>query len=290
MNLANIRKVYFHAHCADGMLAALLAIHALGLDATDAGPLSHGQDVAPHEGALFVDICPQTQIDAWIALGAGVIDHHASARETVARFGDRGVFGSASGAALTYEHVWSPGRDMDDADELYALVRGVSARDTWQTDSPMFEKGGYACEAIEFYGLPALVDGLWFGGWSRVLGMLDVGRFLRAAKVREAAALAVSGTRFTVGSLCGLAFNDTPATVASDVLAGESPDVDLVVGWRVEGPTLVLRLRSRDGEASIVAKAGGGGGHGNSAGCKLPVDHSASPQVQIERLVNLAFA
>ena len=173
--LKSVKKLVTHKGCPDGVASALLIRDAL--PDVEVVWLTYGEPayegLRPEPGMLFCDIVPYAerdtagqltakglaQIEAWVASGALVLDHHRGVADLVGMFGERGRYVDeeeelgVSGAVLAYEEVWSELiRDnstlawADDAgvlrsngvrppgthDAFFEFAELCGIRDTWQ--------------------------------------------------------------------------------------------------------------------------------------------------------------
>ncbi len=292
----NVLKIVVHENgpgnaCPDGVAAALLLREAL----------PHAQvvfrnyellDVLPPEpGVLFCDICPSPEsAPAWFEAGAYVLDHHATRKDVVAKFGRRGVYSDeagVSGAVLAYRHVFMPWiksgggfprvggfptqrQFKHERAEYFANLAGV--RDTWRKTDERWREACEQAEALRFWPWyewpldPFGRDEVEFAA------MLSVGRVLYAKSIEDAKRLAGDAKHVTTANGTRVAI--IPTTHTSDV--AELVDADVLVGfkYRYEPSDDLLRLqlsfRSRTGyDVSALAKSLGGGGHRAAAGATL---------------------
>lgn len=278
--LAAVRTIVAHDECADGTASAILLHDALpDAEVIFADYGSVAEQLPARPGMLFCDFSPPAaRADEFVAAGAIVLDHHRSAQQVVARFGDHGVFGDehadpgVSGAVLAYRHVWLPLR-QGSADrsfvEWFASSAGV--RDTWQTSSRVWHDG-----CVQHALLTAFRQSFWLAtslssiarDWASHYAW--VGEQL-IAKDRDRLERAISAAhRFTTRrGLRGIAIDGL--SYASDAAERLVAQVDIVIafGFAEEAgvPVMRISLRSHAGfDCAAFAQCFGGGGHTRAAG------------------------
>ncbi len=280
-------KLITHDSCADGLASAMIVRDALpGIEVVFA---QYGQPsleaLSPSRGLLFCDITPPRERAAeFVAAGATVLDHHKHARDIVELFGERGVFADEvsvpgiSGAWLAYEHVWRPlvppGYGGDCAPLDFARLVGI--RDTWQKDSPDWERANDLHVAL--MGMPRAY---WLrpGGIAQAMSddTRDLGRMWRAQRSERVGDVCETGSLGLTDSAGRewLAFPDAHGLTSDVAEAARVFGIPVTCGWfqlAEDGHVnTVLSLRS-DGTVDVgaLAKRFGGGGHSRAAGCKLP--------------------
>ena len=302
--LRGVRIVYAHTNesipCPDGTGSAMLATEAFelaGVHGVEVEFLAHGaklERLKPREGALFVDLCPESHAGEWLEAGAIVLDHHKSRADVVrafeeagqGRFGDNGR--TESGAQLAFDEVWAPLVRSDSAASLSLgrihsrreFAELVAVRDTWRKSDQRWEEacrlsevltalghlhalGPVRAEVLSWARLMPANQGLW-----RLGDAMRFERGMRALdRVRQTSRFVTSiGTRVAV-----VATTDT-----SDVIE-HMPHVDLLVGFRYEagedGEAIRLSCRSTayDCAAFCAWVRPGGGGHKTAAGVRVPL-------------------
>lgn len=159
MELPNIRVIVADAHDADGIGSALLA--KLIFPKAEVRMVNYGAEqnaVEPEEGMLWLDIAPPPdRVDAFVAAGAAVIDHHEHQKWIVDLFGARGAYSDEPGvsaAVLTFQHVVEPNLvgPAFECDLIREYARLIGIRDTWQKDHELWRDACIQSNAIEFYG------------------------------------------------------------------------------------------------------------------------------------------
>lgn len=315
--LAGVRRVICHRNsaaqpCPDGVAAAI-AIH----DALPNATIEfrhHGPDldsVEPMPGLLFADICPRLRTREHAEAGAIVLDHHKSHEAEVCAFGARGVFGNEtqSGAFLAWDRVWkhlatANGRPQAEMRRAEAFALLASVRDTWQKEHPWWSDACEAAEALAFYDWSTwsrlerpFWDGPGFGNSVAFDRLLEVGKPLRAQRLRRAEEAARSAMRFT--SRGGTRFVAINTLDTSDVADLFEVGTDVIAGFHCagspSGDIIRFSLRSRsDYDVGALAKVFDGGGHRAAAGFTIPtgtihpVDHLRNLVDAIEDTASVA--
>ena len=328
--LQDIRTILVHGYpdgaCADGLASSLILRDAFP-DA-EVRFLVHGTPeyvaLAASPGMLFADITPpEVRVSEFVEAGAIVLDHHKSARHVVEAFGERGVYASAetqigvSGALLAHqvwtqlrrEHDpnWSEGWGAELEEFVFYFASLIGIRDTWQRDSPLWQKACELSATLLFYppedwlSIQALSENR-----HRIEERVDaVGaelirkRDADARKLADAAYRFVTpaGTRVAVVSSCRV-------SDAADLLAETS---DLVVGFAFQGasprsgaksdaevsslPVMRLSFRSRGKfDCSEIARMLGGGGHAGAAGATLEIREQSAKDHYGESVMRNPYA
>jgi hypothetical protein len=197
--LKAVRKIITHDLCPDGVASGMIL-----RDVYPTVPIQFVQyntkahlTLPAEPGLLFCDFTPPYQKEPdrtqeFVDAGALVLDHHRTARNCVARFGDDGVFGDEasepgiSGALLAYRHVWLPMRGEEEDDhakgmiEDFATVAGI--RDTWQKQHPRWAESCVQAAALMFPPQESMV--LEHARLAPLLGA-DWGKYLWAGRIKE---------------------------------------------------------------------------------------------------------
>lgn len=275
MDFSSVRKVIVHDACMDGLASAMIlkeALPGVPIVFVNYGPEHERLPAEP--GLLFCDIAPpRARVQEFVDAGAIVLDHHAYARDVVAAFGERGVYGTESGAWLAYAHVHPTGRNNQVDPGIERFARLVSIRDTWRKDSDLWPS------ALELHAiLEAFPREHWLrgDGIEAALQAFDrgIGAELVVAKIDQVARLVERGlvlSKDRVGRLWAL--STAPHALVSDLAetARQVRSVDVLVNvhLRVEdgGLWFTVSLRSNERlDVGAVAHARGGGGHVRAAG------------------------
>ena len=282
--LVDVRTVIAHGReegpCADGLVAALIVKDVLPRVAIRF--VSNGsvelRELAAEPGLLFVDIAPPAaRVGEFLAAGALVLDHHASARELVAMFRDRGAGAysaepGVSAALLAFREVWEPIKfklwepSSSGLGRSHALrvAELVGIHDTHLTEDPSWDEARRLVAVLFFYEDWLVIDQPLLALRRR----LELGPTLvEKQRASVARAVAQSG-RLTTPKGTSVAVVPTTYLI-SDVV--DAVDVDVVVGFafavRAGVPSMKLSFRSRRGRYNVreIAEALGGGGHDAAA-------------------------
>ncbi len=296
--LAQVRTIVAHENCADGTASAILLHDALPHCEVIFADYGRDADRLPaRDGMLFCDFSPPPErVDEFVAAKAIVLDHHRSAREVIARFGEWGIYADeekdpgVSGATLAFREVWLPLRgDSAERGFAEAFATAAGARDTWHTASPSWQAGCVQQSVLTTFGqrywLTIPLSTLATDWATRYVPM---GEQVLSRKRARLVDTIRQGYRFTTRrGLRVLAMNSLGS--ASDA-AGEA-DVDLVIAFDIvvdEGHLRMrMSLRSHTGfDCAAFATAHGGGGHTRAAGCAIRVGpEDPQPYRLLERLL-----
>ncbi len=288
-SLRAVRRIVTHGNCSDGRASAVI-LHAALPDAEIIEMVHNSAAhrlLRPSGDVLFCDFAPWLPegpervplLVSWVASGAVVLDHHRGAENIVRAFGDHGVFADevkepgVSGAVLAWREVAEPmnvaggGRAAANRD----MARLVGIRDTWQRQSPDWQR---ACEVSEVLRFLPLDECLKRGAVGIMATADDIGPLLWAKKQHAAQEAAKTALRVTIGGLRVAIISSVNLT--SDVCDVLRDWVDMVAGFdyvhTAEGVDLQWSLRSSGGfDVLAIAQANGGGGHSAAAGFKLPL-------------------
>lgn len=270
--------VLYHANCNDGFCCAWIMKNIESLRDSMFIPVSHGQPVpiAVGEADLIyiVDFSYKRDvIDALRASGRRVVvlDHHKSAQDELSPHPDTVFDTSRSGAQIVWDYF------HDTPATRHWLVTYTADRDLWQWKE---WKSAEVNAAIQLYPRD-------FATWDmlakRACGELEaegviILRYQRSI-IDSALGRANTGNELKIdGSWLRFSYAIVNSTVLFSEIAGELCEtlgVDVGICWfqRKDGKyQLSIRSRSAEGRAMsalAVAKALGGGGHPNAAGCEL---------------------
>lgn len=308
--LVNVKTIIAHDACSDGTASALLLHFALQ---DEDGPrtkvrfVQYGTDahrnMVAEPGLLFCDFSPPAdRVAEFVAAGAIVLDHHATAKPVVEAFGERGVFGDekadpgVSGAVLAYRLAWEGAWKMqwlrEEAGE-FARLAGI--RDTWQRQSPDWVAACKQAQVLAFApntfwmkrGLHTILKE-WEDTWA------PIGEILYDRQQKEVEKAAARAWRFTTAGGLRVAVLTSKGLI-SDVAEHLGQDADLVVGTGFayepgvdSYPKMIVSTRSRGSFdcGAFCKRFEGGGGHTKAAGFSVQLDaQSPDPFRLIERLV-----
>lgn len=290
--LVAVRTVVVHANCPDGTASAIILRHAMS--GVKVVFLSYGTEdyekFPATEGLLFCDLSPPAaRADEFVAAGTIVLDHHRSARDVVAKFGDNGVFADerteigVSGAALAFTHVWKPLmlRGIADASgpiegfqqkavQDFATLVGI--RDTFVRSSPRWNEACGISEVLRFYPPTKFVDEpIKF--FDHIADHAELGATLYKKHLDSARRERDRSFRTEFGNVSVAIVPTLSTTDIADVFDEPMENVpDVVIGFgffsEKNVPKISLSLRShKDFDCSAFAKRFGGGGHIRAAGC-----------------------
>lgn len=294
---SSIRHIVTHADCPDGMASALVLREAFP-DATvtfvQYGKL---QELRPEPGMLFCDIAPAYEhAQAFVDVGAYVLDHHGTARTAVARFGERGVFSDengpepqrASGALLAYRNVESfLSPEVRPVAERVATLADI--RDTWKTKD---EKWQEACAQASLLMLVPQQNDL--GKWTleqvtSEMG-LRMGTALHERRVKEAKTALQNALRWKTDLTNLRCAIISSSSLTSDAIELDS-NIEVLFGFSYTASALspkpvklIVSCRSRGFDVATLAKKHGGGGHTRAAGFAID-DSLNSPYAVILSIV-----
>lgn len=313
--IAECDTIISHGHCADGSLSAYLLslliqrVHGGKGKVKEVIFASYTEiDSLPvRPGIVFCDFFPGGRGDEYNEAGAIVLDHHATAKDDILRFGEtRGIYADAkenpgiSGASLAWSAlhqanaIWNTLRhanalSREDMDALKELTDLIQIRDTWQKEDPRFKEASEISDALRFIPSYDLFTdrGTWIPRYSptSLLGFLrDLSPVVASNKRAKVEHLVKDAYFFRL--LTGLKVAVIPSvSQTSDAMALLEGDVDVVVGFYLTPRGLGLSLRSTGSyNVAALAKENGGGGHFAAAGCSLPLSMDRSPYLQIREL------
>ena len=289
--LGEVKIIITHDNCPDGLASALIlgdAYPAAEIRFVNYNKLA---DLKSEPGMLFCDICPAAETaQGFVEAGTIVLDHHATARETVGLFGDRGVFGEDSeecGATLALRLCQSFGQRHGVSYYKYKQItefcRLSRIRDCWDRESPDWVA---ACRQAHLLMFPpremllkprSVITNIAWLGQNQWLGDFLLGKQRKAVKdaLRDSWRFEVPGPGKNWKCIL------VPTVQTSDVAEELHEAVDLVIGFRYfydqskEGSRgsvqqLQLSLRSHtDFDCADFCRVYGGGGHPRAAGVTL---------------------
>ncbi len=295
-------RLITHANCPDGIASAMIISAALpGIEIVFCSyNTEQHRTLAPGAGDLFCDFTPHRDtVDAFVAAGAVVLDHHVGQRDIVERFGERGVYTNdpgVSGALLAYTHVYKPLWWLSNQRfiEPFAILAGI--RDTWQRQDPRWDDACAQAAALVFYGPQWLIDSRtpWLTEEQQRTGRI-------AHERRVSTARAAASRCFPFGN--AVLLNDTERLVSdvAEYLRSVSFAYGILAAFdyavnSVCDVVIRFSLRSIDPriDALPIALANGGGGHARAAGFTMhaarvgPSGHVLSPLDAWLRAIDVA--
>ena len=289
----NIKKVYYHAGCPDGIAAAMILADAWQEDPTPEFyiPLSYEMDLYKNlpleHGVIFLDICPESA-EPWIAYDPIVLDHHVSRKEVVEAL-PHGLYGTNDkfcGAMLVGHALY--GSDFEqhwELSHLYQFARTAMVRDTWKKDHILWQTSIEQSKGIVACGAKELISLCFKGQFQKALDMIrNVGRVSAAHLNHQLSIVAPKIPVVVVGSTRVAVFNSMENRDDIAEYMRTHRDMDLFVSWRIEQGSdgLIVRMSFRSKEhidcnvmiskmKSICADLCrlDGGGHAQAAGAIL---------------------
>lgn len=308
--LEAVRIIVVHDSCPDGTASAIILKDALP-KAQDIRFVQYGTEahkgLVAEPGMLFCDITPPPdRADEFVAVGALVLDHHKTARATVAKFGENGVFADEAkepgvcGAVLAYREVWMPRRSGPCGacrcalpDEsctcppepfVTRLATLAGIRDTWQRQDSRWNLACQQANVLRF-----IPNEKWMAkslreiaqGWERDFAWL--GQLLEEKNIESVKSVIERGWKYT--SQWGTRILMIPSThLTSDAAEALGDQFDIIVGFGFacedgKHPVMTFSTRSHTTfDCSALARHYGGGGHTKAAGFarKVTVEGSSS--------------
>lgn len=280
--LNHVRRIVTHAHCPDGLAAAMI-LHA-ALPEAEVVFCQYEQLPAldPAVPTLFCDIAPdKAQAERFLASGSIVLDHHPTGEgQTMlfaaagrGRYADKERDPGVTGALLAYREVYCVLLGSDAAVGEFAATAGV--RDAWMTGHPSWETACAQAEALMFYECDHFL-----GRPERpylLPAEREVGAVLRSRKLIQAREMAqglyhAHQPPYRVGLFNDAAHGFRWTSDVAEAARRLELGLDIVAGYyyRVE-PDGELRLHYsmraiRDADVQSLGEKYGGGGHKAAAG------------------------
>lgn len=276
--LDRLTHAVVHANCSDGLASAIVL--KLALPHLKVSYVNYNTPelaaLEPEPGMIFCDFCPTAErSQSFLDVGALVLDHHRTARETVKLFqrAGLGVFGDeardpgVSGAVLAYQHVYQP-LCGSGPEALRDFVTKVGIRDTWYKESPLWAEAQKQHLLFSFFtkdewippgGLPSYPPHL------PNLPLEDVLENHLKAKVQSQIKKSIT---ICVGRY---SFCIMPSLSTSDVAESLGDTVDALFGFGYDQEELRVSCRSHTSfDVAALAKSLGGGGHTQASGFSVP--------------------
>lgn len=280
----SLKHLIVHERCPDGTASAMMLKYCfpdLDVQFVQYDTEAHRNvEVRPH--TIFADFSPHPdRVGDFVQAESVVLDHHRTAQQVVAEFGELGVFGDETsepgvcGATLAFREVCKPSLEGHGYDvghllrlmEDFAILAGI--RDTWQRENPRWREACEQASALDFWPWDRLV-GLPAVDWKE---KLEIGPILFQKKLDTVKRFGDNALRFVSEKGTKVAVFQG-VKMSSDVAEHLHTEVDLVIGFDVflvDGePSMVLSTRSHtDFDCGKFCKAHGGGGHTRAAGFKV---------------------
>ncbi len=295
--LEQVKKIYSHASCPDGTMAALIcaaAYEMIGLSPSiefiQYGTKSE-DELEPEPGQLFVDIAPpEDRWEDWRDVEPVVLDHHET-REHITR-GLDGIYGYPvySGASLAFAYIMLPiaahvSLEKNCAGKWAKYAELAQIRDTWKTDRSEWVDAASFGQGLSFFGSEYLL-GLIKDDKLDFDEILKIGKIKYDKILRKANLIAKSSYFSTLshnGRQYKLAFFNSTEKNISEVCHHliEEMGCDFASGYfatcKDDKPITIVSLRTSSGlNARKIAEIFGGGGHPTAAGFKIFGDASIS--------------
>lgn len=281
-----VKHIITHANCPDGIASAMILHNAFPEATVELIQYQSEEhrNLEPTPGTLFCDITPAAHdavhpLSEFIDAGVTVLDHHATQREAVEAFGDRGWFEFHScGAQLARDFASLWHRSLPLASRGFSEL--VAVRDLWMTNSPLWDEACAVSAALLFYGFEELSDSPYLPDWALLTGKIirDRNQSIAEEIAVERRYHILNGSHGTWAVLPAPPHGNVSDT-ANAVLRNQSIAVACVYQDRMgsEGPFRTYSLRSREGGVDVgtICRAHGGGGHKCAAGFHLPIKASA---------------
>jgi len=314
--LKQVKHVYYHANCGDGIASAVIVHQALpgvsfrALDYND----KDFATLEPKPNSLFVDISPRDNADAWKAFDPIVLDHHSSNKENVESF-PYGIYGDNSlysGAMLAYEYVYMPaitpvsfvkeipkrdgstimGVELAALDTYHERLRYTHRFaeltwivDTWQQQHPDIKEALHHYSGINALGLSKIISMLQYKTIADIAPSIKLIGEVMTDRADAEAQRRLENVHISQCNVFKIAiFNQDIINGALVKLLLER-GIDVIVKWSVVGNLVSLSFRTNGRISAIdLAKRFGGGGHERAAGGRLDSGEFYS-QDQILKLV-----
>lgn len=295
--LRQVKEVYSHAHCPDGLSSAMIvkaAYSSIGLspniEFVQYDTADHDR-MTPRPHQLFVDITPpKKRWEEWRELDPIVLDHHDTVKHVTEGLG--GVYGGEndSGASLAFKHVFrslfkdSLWNAADVANREAVLEKWAKfaflcmLRDTWKDGHEQWRDAASLAQSLSFYTPKPMLEAATKVDFD-FDEMLRFGRVLYK-KVEWKAIQAARGSYFEhhAGKKFGY-FNCTEKIISEachELLEKHDCDVAVAFFSKMEDGRydLSLSLRSKKPEKGGVpvnkmAEFWSGGGHAPAAGFRI---------------------
>lgn len=268
-------KIFYHAHCLDGAMAALVALDRY--PKAKAIPINYGEilDLTKIVDAkvLFVDFCPTPEqvlaLDS-IAKSVLILDHHEGAIDkfTDDWFRDNKLARTTmvfdmkqSGAGLAL-------RELNPTYPYISIIEAVEDRDLWRFHHPATKE---VCAYLSLYiedlnQLSYVIDKY------TTTDMADYGNIIVEYKQTLVESIAEKA-RHSIWQDSYVAVADAPPMIASELgnyMLIAYPELEIAVVYSImtNGQTKVsLRSRKEDEDINVNRRAAkyGGGGHPSAA-------------------------
>jgi hypothetical protein len=279
--LANIKTVYYHGSCPDGIGARQILKGTPMIVRWIPYYFSEFTEI-PYD-ALFVDCSPKShQVEEVLMRGGAIAEHHDSFMTSFIQLQEKYpkqlLFGEnllvESGAKLAV-HLVEQMRGCI-TDETKNIAHLLSISDTWQNDDPAFGFARQIAGYIAFFGNDFCME------LGQLQDMTDTIEAFGKVQQRKQTALAMSAIRLEAEGYRIAFINELNMSNAAEILRNEGNDI--IVGFMVKYEAneqrniAIFSMRSNDKfDCAAFAKDNGGGGHKAAAGFSEGYDTIQSP-------------
>jgi len=279
--LANIRTVYYHGSCADGIGARQILKDTPMIVRWIPYYFSEFTEI-PYD-ALFIDCSPKShQVEEVLMRGGAIAEHHDSFTTSFIQLHEKYpkqlLFGEnilAESGAMLAVHLVEQMRGCI-TDETKNIARLLSISDTWQKDDPAFWFARMVSGYVSFFSNDFNLN------LGTLQDMTDTIELFGKVRQKEQDALAKSAIRLEAEGYKIAFINNINMSNAAEILRNEG--IDVIVGYLTkfepnENRNIVIySLRSNDRfDCAKFAKDNGGGGHKAAAGFSEGYDTIQSP-------------
>ena len=287
--LANIKTVYYHGSCPDGIGARQILKDTPMI--VRWVPYYFQELTEIPFNALFVDCSPKPhQVEEVLAKGGAIAEHHdsfatsfASLRNTYPNqllFGENDKVESGVRLAVSLVEQMN-GCITEDAKAIATLL---SISDTWQSTHPAFGFARMVAGYIAFFGNDFNLN------LGELQNMIPTIEAFGKVQERKQYGLAKNAIRLEAEGYKIAFINELNMSNAAEILRNEGNDI--IVGYTLKFEpdenrnVAIFSLRSNDKfDCAAFCKANGGGGHKAAAGFSEGYDTIQSPiQSFLERL------
>ena len=290
--LKDIKIVYYHGSCADGITAREILKYTMGN--VDFKPYYFTELRYIPKNALFIDCSPKTfQVEDCLNNGCLIAEHHESFTESYNRlnkmYPETMMIGDTSkgesGALLACAIVEQMGYVIPEKARKIAEIIAIS--DTWQKENKDFAYGRMIAGYISFFSNDFDMN------LETLYESEDTIMKFGAVQQRKQEQLAHGAVRLSSGEMTLAFINELNMSNAAEILR-TNDDIDVIVGWIVkyepkeDKNIIIYSLRSKeDGfDSSAFCKRNGGGGHKAAAGFSREYEIGADPIAVFLNLLN----
>ncbi len=282
-----IKKIYTHAGCSDGIVAAAILCGAFDLCADDVVEIFHNSVLTAEDfqkDHVFVDISPQPQHFEFIRPENCpiVLDHHKTAlgffqgvnTNPLSSYSDvLGVSGTTLAFSFALQNAPKEKLGAVDTDDVKMLVRAVGARDTFdKSDLECFRHGSILGEYIRMMGR-RMYSAEFMSNFRYNEALISAGILRENHEEYIQDIYHKSNYMLVESNGKRIAILDS-TSITSDFTESFRKEFDYIVGfkYRIQNGELSLVVSMRGSEGDCVRKAAehfGGGGQDKAAGFTL---------------------